>query len=335
MERLRVGAPRGRPSRSRPSSARRRGPRAVRGRLPWPERVQGQRQVPAARLTSCRAAGLALARFDFRGCGESSGVEPDTTIATPHRGRRGRARAARGSRGAVRTLRAARLEPGRLRRAARRSPCAATTRWWSPGTRRRSSTISPTREGHEPAPGWARFCRGGREPALRADARRASRAISWYPGRGRRRSCARARAGARPARGRAVGRCHGSRGPIIGSPTWRTAWTPSSASRDWLVPASCGRASRDDRPRAPDRGVPRARTASEPVPARGRDRAPPRVHSRGHGRQRGGGRRRREGGRGHRQHPRALHGDGCRTRPPLLLSRAHGHRGTGRARSAP
>lgn len=27
-------------------------------------------------------AGLALARFDFRGCGESSGVEPDTTIAT-------------------------------------------------------------------------------------------------------------------------------------------------------------------------------------------------------------------------------------------------------------
>jgi fermentation-respiration switch protein FrsA (DUF1100 family) len=28
------------------------------------------------------AAGLALARFDFRGCGESSGVEEDTTIAT-------------------------------------------------------------------------------------------------------------------------------------------------------------------------------------------------------------------------------------------------------------
>ena len=27
-------------------------------------------------------AGLALARFDFRGCGESSGVEADTTIAT-------------------------------------------------------------------------------------------------------------------------------------------------------------------------------------------------------------------------------------------------------------
>jgi uncharacterized protein len=27
-------------------------------------------------------AGLALARFDFRGCGESSGVETDTTIAT-------------------------------------------------------------------------------------------------------------------------------------------------------------------------------------------------------------------------------------------------------------
>jgi pimeloyl-ACP methyl ester carboxylesterase len=28
------------------------------------------------------AAGLALARFDFRGCGESSGVEEETTIAT-------------------------------------------------------------------------------------------------------------------------------------------------------------------------------------------------------------------------------------------------------------
>jgi alpha-beta hydrolase superfamily lysophospholipase len=28
------------------------------------------------------AAGLALARFDFRGCGESSGVEAETTIAT-------------------------------------------------------------------------------------------------------------------------------------------------------------------------------------------------------------------------------------------------------------
>jgi uncharacterized protein len=28
------------------------------------------------------AAGLALARFDFRGCGESSGVEEDTTIAS-------------------------------------------------------------------------------------------------------------------------------------------------------------------------------------------------------------------------------------------------------------
>ena len=28
------------------------------------------------------AAGLALARFDFRGCGESSGAEEDTTIAT-------------------------------------------------------------------------------------------------------------------------------------------------------------------------------------------------------------------------------------------------------------
>lgn len=28
------------------------------------------------------AAGIALARFDFRGCGESSGVEEDTTIAT-------------------------------------------------------------------------------------------------------------------------------------------------------------------------------------------------------------------------------------------------------------
>ena len=28
------------------------------------------------------AAGLALARFDFRGCGESSGVEDETTIAT-------------------------------------------------------------------------------------------------------------------------------------------------------------------------------------------------------------------------------------------------------------
>src|SRR5215813_10820477 len=28
------------------------------------------------------AAGLALARFDFRGCGESSGEEEDTTIAT-------------------------------------------------------------------------------------------------------------------------------------------------------------------------------------------------------------------------------------------------------------
>jgi uncharacterized protein len=28
------------------------------------------------------AAGLALARFDFRGCGESSGVESDTTIAS-------------------------------------------------------------------------------------------------------------------------------------------------------------------------------------------------------------------------------------------------------------
>ena len=28
------------------------------------------------------AAGLALARFDFRGCGESSGDEEDTTIAT-------------------------------------------------------------------------------------------------------------------------------------------------------------------------------------------------------------------------------------------------------------
>ncbi len=28
------------------------------------------------------AAGFALARFDFRGCGESSGVETDTTIAT-------------------------------------------------------------------------------------------------------------------------------------------------------------------------------------------------------------------------------------------------------------
>src|SRR5438874_10853679 len=28
------------------------------------------------------AAGLALARFDFRGCGESSGVEDATTIAT-------------------------------------------------------------------------------------------------------------------------------------------------------------------------------------------------------------------------------------------------------------
>ena len=27
-------------------------------------------------------AGLALARFDFRGCGESSGVESDTTVAT-------------------------------------------------------------------------------------------------------------------------------------------------------------------------------------------------------------------------------------------------------------
>jgi pimeloyl-ACP methyl ester carboxylesterase len=28
------------------------------------------------------AAGLALARFDFRGCGESSGVEEDTTVGT-------------------------------------------------------------------------------------------------------------------------------------------------------------------------------------------------------------------------------------------------------------
>src|SRR2546422_7422383 len=28
------------------------------------------------------AAGLALARFDFRGCGESSGIEEETTIAT-------------------------------------------------------------------------------------------------------------------------------------------------------------------------------------------------------------------------------------------------------------
>jgi pimeloyl-ACP methyl ester carboxylesterase len=28
------------------------------------------------------AVGLALARFDFRGCGESSGVEEETTIAT-------------------------------------------------------------------------------------------------------------------------------------------------------------------------------------------------------------------------------------------------------------
>src|SRR3989442_15567060 len=28
------------------------------------------------------AAGLALARFDFRGCGESSGIEEGTTIAT-------------------------------------------------------------------------------------------------------------------------------------------------------------------------------------------------------------------------------------------------------------
>src|SRR6266702_2311824 len=30
------------------------------------------------------AAGLALARFDFRGCGESSGDEEDTTIAVGH-----------------------------------------------------------------------------------------------------------------------------------------------------------------------------------------------------------------------------------------------------------
>jgi predicted alpha/beta-hydrolase family hydrolase len=28
------------------------------------------------------SAGLALARFDFRGCGESSGVETDTTVAS-------------------------------------------------------------------------------------------------------------------------------------------------------------------------------------------------------------------------------------------------------------
>ena len=27
-------------------------------------------------------AGIALARFDFRGCGESTGIETDTTIAT-------------------------------------------------------------------------------------------------------------------------------------------------------------------------------------------------------------------------------------------------------------
>jgi alpha-beta hydrolase superfamily lysophospholipase len=31
---------------------------------------------------SFTAAGLALARFDFRGCGESTGVEDDTTVAT-------------------------------------------------------------------------------------------------------------------------------------------------------------------------------------------------------------------------------------------------------------
>src|SRR2546426_4563519 len=32
--------------------------------------------------TELPAAGLALARFDFRGCGESSGREEDTTIAS-------------------------------------------------------------------------------------------------------------------------------------------------------------------------------------------------------------------------------------------------------------